>query len=53
MMVPQPLGNGTERGYYVFFDINSWVRERVSNRTLGHTCTDIFRSENLPWSMMT
>ncbi|KAE9363483.1 hypothetical protein N431DRAFT_431701 [Stipitochalara longipes BDJ] len=28
MMVPQPLGNGTERGYYVFFDINSWVRER-------------------------
>jgi CCR4-NOT transcription complex subunit 2 len=28
-MVPQPLGNGTERGYYVFFDIQSWVRERV------------------------
>lgn len=30
MMVPQPLGNGTERGYYIFFDIKQWVRERVS-----------------------
>jgi CCR4-NOT transcriptional regulation complex NOT5 subunit len=29
MMVPQPLGNGTERGYYVFFDFQSWARERV------------------------
>jgi CCR4-NOT transcription complex subunit 2 len=29
MMVPQPLGNGTERGYYVFFDIKQWHRERV------------------------
>lgn len=29
-MVPQPLGNGTERGYYIFFDIKQWVRERVS-----------------------
>lgn len=28
MMVPQPLGNGTERGYYIFFDIKQWVRER-------------------------
>ncbi|KAH8789506.1 hypothetical protein F5882DRAFT_325077 [Hyaloscypha sp. PMI_1271] len=28
MMVPQPLGNGTERGYYVFFDFQSWARER-------------------------
>jgi CCR4-NOT transcription complex subunit 2 len=31
MMVPQPLGNGTERGYYIFFDIKQWVRERVSS----------------------
>jgi hypothetical protein len=30
MMVPQTLGNGTERGYYVFFDIKHWHRERVS-----------------------
>jgi CCR4-NOT transcription complex subunit 2 len=30
MMVPQPLGNGTERGYYIFFDIKQWLRERVS-----------------------
>jgi hypothetical protein len=29
MMVPQPLGNGTERGYYIFFDIKQWLRERV------------------------
>lgn len=29
-MVPQPLGNGTERGYYIFFDIKQWLRERVS-----------------------
>lgn len=30
MMVPQALGNGTERGYYIFFDVNKWIRERVS-----------------------
>jgi CCR4-NOT transcription complex subunit 2 len=30
MMVPQTLGNGTERGYYIFFDIKQWSRERVS-----------------------
>lgn len=30
MMVPQTLGNGTERGYYIFFDIKNWSRERVS-----------------------
>ena len=30
MMVPQTLGNGTERGYYIFFDIKQWHRERVS-----------------------
>jgi CCR4-NOT transcription complex subunit 2 len=29
-MVPQSLGNGTERGYYIFFDIKLWQRERVS-----------------------
>jgi CCR4-NOT transcription complex subunit 2 len=29
-MVPQTLGNGTERGYYIFFDIKQWHRERVS-----------------------
>lgn len=29
-MVPQSMGNGTERGYYVFFDIKQWHRERVS-----------------------
>ena len=29
-MVPQSLGNGTERGYYIFFDIKQWQRERVS-----------------------
>jgi CCR4-NOT transcription complex subunit 2 len=29
-MVPQPLGNGTERGYYIFFDTKQWTRERVS-----------------------
>ncbi|KAF8863231.1 NOT2 family protein-like protein [Acephala macrosclerotiorum] len=28
LMVPQPLGNGTERGYYIFFDIKQWHRER-------------------------
>ncbi|KAH6716918.1 hypothetical protein BKA61DRAFT_600735 [Leptodontidium sp. MPI-SDFR-AT-0119] len=28
MMVPQSMGNGTERGYYVFFDIKQWHRER-------------------------
>ncbi|KAI9054611.1 hypothetical protein LZ554_001764 [Drepanopeziza brunnea f. sp. 'monogermtubi'] len=28
VMVPQPLGNGTERGYYIFFDIKQWHRER-------------------------
>ncbi|KAF4627592.1 hypothetical protein G7Y89_g10559 [Cudoniella acicularis] len=28
MMVPQTLGNGTERGYYIFFDIKQWQRER-------------------------
>ncbi|KAG9231735.1 hypothetical protein BJ875DRAFT_545138 [Amylocarpus encephaloides] len=28
MMVPQTLGNGTERGYYIFFDIKLWQRER-------------------------
>lgn len=27
-MVPHPLGNGTERGYYIFFDLRSWARER-------------------------
>lgn len=32
LMVPQPLGNGTERGYYIFFDIKQWHRERVSDR---------------------
>jgi CCR4-NOT transcription complex subunit 2 len=30
MMQPQLLGNGTERGYYVFFDPKLWSRERVS-----------------------
>lgn len=42
MMVPQPLGNGTERGYYVFFDLNGWTRERVSNPLFlntSHTLT--------------
>lgn len=29
-MIPQPLGGGTERGYYIFFDIKEWRRERVS-----------------------
>lgn len=29
-MVPQSMGNGTERGYYIFFDIKQWHRERVS-----------------------
>ncbi|KFY06017.1 hypothetical protein V492_08184, partial [Pseudogymnoascus sp. VKM F-4246] len=28
MMQPQLLGNGTERGYYVFFDPKLWSRER-------------------------
>ncbi|KAI1000581.1 hypothetical protein K3495_g7615 [Podosphaera aphanis] len=28
MMVPQTIGNGTERGYYIFFDIKNWQRER-------------------------
>ncbi|CZT43855.1 related to cell division control protein CDC36 [Rhynchosporium secalis] len=28
MMVPQSMGNGTERGYYIFFDIKQWHRER-------------------------
>ncbi|RKF55307.1 putative not2 family protein [Erysiphe neolycopersici] len=28
MMVPQSTGNGTERGYYIFFDIKNWQRER-------------------------
>ncbi|KAI9746185.1 MAG: hypothetical protein M1818_000866 [Claussenomyces sp. TS43310] len=28
MMVPQPLGAGTERGYYIFFDYKLWTRER-------------------------
>ncbi len=30
MMVPQSLGNGQERGYYIFFDIRQWQRQRVS-----------------------
>jgi CCR4-NOT transcriptional regulation complex NOT5 subunit len=38
MMVPQPLGNGTERGYYIFFDIKQWVRERVSRLCLISKC---------------
>lgn len=29
MMVPQALGNGQERGYYIFFDIRQWQRQRV------------------------
>ena len=29
-MVPHNLGNGSERGYYIFFDINLWERQRVS-----------------------
>lgn len=29
-MVPQVIANGTERGYYIFFDIKQWHRERVS-----------------------
>ncbi|KAH8592930.1 hypothetical protein B0O99DRAFT_224611 [Bisporella sp. PMI_857] len=28
MMVPQPLGSGSERGYYLFFDIHHWERSR-------------------------
>lgn len=40
MMVPQTLGNGTERGYYIFFDIKQWQRERVS-------CGGIMKYQNL------
>ncbi|KAH8804999.1 NOT2 family protein-like protein [Xylogone sp. PMI_703] len=28
LMVPQVIANGTERGYYIFFDIKQWHRER-------------------------
>jgi len=42
MMVPQTLGNGTERGYYIFFDIKQWHRER---RELTLVYDDL---ENLP-----
>lgn len=28
MMVPQQLGSDRERGYYIFFDIKQWHRER-------------------------
>ncbi|PBP26037.1 NOT2/NOT3/NOT5 family protein [Diplocarpon rosae] len=28
LISPQPMGNGTERGYYIFFDIKQWHRER-------------------------
>ncbi|RKF71904.1 putative not2 family protein [Golovinomyces cichoracearum] len=28
MMVPRTVGNGTERGYYIFFDVKNWQRER-------------------------
>jgi CCR4-NOT transcription complex subunit 2 len=27
-MVPQVLGQDRERGYYIFFDIKQWHRER-------------------------
>jgi CCR4-NOT transcription complex subunit 2 len=30
MMMPQQLGGGSERGYYIFFDPKVWARERVS-----------------------
>ncbi|KAH8659150.1 NOT2 family protein-like protein [Tricladium varicosporioides] len=42
MMVPQALGNGTERGYYIFFDIKLWQRER---RELTLVYEDL---ENIP-----
>lgn len=32
MMVPQQLNNSSERGYYIFFDIKQWQRERVSTQ---------------------
>ncbi|TAQ84081.1 hypothetical protein B7494_g7591 [Chlorociboria aeruginascens] len=44
MMVPQSLGNGTERGYYIFFDVKQWCRER---RELTLVYDDL---ENLPSS---
>jgi hypothetical protein len=48
-MVPQPLGNGTERGYYVFFDIQSWVRERVRKPyPESKSQIDILHSESSP-----
>jgi len=28
LVVPQTMGNGTERGYYIFFDVKQWQRER-------------------------
>jgi hypothetical protein len=31
MMVPQPVGAGSERGFYIFFDPKTWQRERVSS----------------------
>jgi len=34
-MVPQPIGPGIERGYYVVWDPNTWRKERVSLRYLA------------------
>jgi hypothetical protein len=34
MMLPQPLNNSSERGYYIFFDPKSWTRERVNVQSL-------------------
>jgi len=52
-MVPHNLGNGSERGYYIFFDINLWERQRVSDDTESmtrsiYTCQADFNSENSP-----
>lgn len=52
MMVPQALGNGTERGYYIFFDIKQWVRERVGLNPAISPLQLIYHSESLPSSTM-
>ena len=34
LMQPRNLGNGSEQGYYIFFDIKQWHRERVCTTIL-------------------
>jgi len=46
-MVPHNLGNGSERGYYIFFDINLWERQRVSDDTPHNESDDICKQADL------